>query len=165
MTSCRYHCGPPRKMSLSRFHYYSPCRHGHHTYTNPRNKKGKASYIIRMYTEPICGSTRNCRKNGWSLWRPPPSFVVSRQQMRRTCNHALCSLVSFSRFLHLLLQFSTIPVSFVLDERYMEGTHLTCASSCTALSFPPCFSVLIFSPAIRNLFSYSLTRASHLFSA
>jgi len=44
-------------------------------------------------------------------------------------------------------------------------THRTCSSKALALSFPPCFSVLIFSPATRSLFSYSLTLAAHLSSA
>jgi len=46
-----------------------------------------------------------------------------------------------------------------------RSAYRTCPSSSLARSFPPCFSVLIFSPAIRSRFSYSLTRASHLFSA
>lgn len=51
------------------------------------------------------------------------------------------------------------------DKDEARSTHLTCPSSCAALSFPPCFSVLIFSPAILSLFSYSLTLASHFASA
>jgi hypothetical protein len=92
-----------------------------------------------------------------------PCLRRVRQKVLRRSNDTFCPLVPPPRSFHLPLQF---PGQSAIEPKsgHSKTTHLTCSSRCLARSFPPCFSVLIFSPAIRSLFSYSLTLAAHLSS-